>query len=754
MPADITLPISASTNKSDVNFGIGRDSFSNQSVGDKKQAFNQEYQRQVDARNEHHSRQKIQESRQNDARQANARADERASQRADRQEDNARRAEQSRRDEHVSQAERRNQQQESGKRLPEDGNERARQVAREGDRAQNLASQSASRQDHANAEKNRVDSSQRAGAQEEIRQAQQTQSKQAESQSVQAKQSETQRQTQKAQQLQHQNAQQIQVKNQRSDSGIADNAQAGSVDEGAPTVDDEVLSPYILQQLSETGATSTDEVTGALGAGLESGLKSELKSGLEPKSGSELEPGNSMSSLAQWMEQTLGVDQDTANTNSSKVLDGVVDSTVDGTSIDTNVGKEVTSTAESTIKPEPTIATQPTITPEPTIATQPTITPEPTIAAQPTIAPEPIIASEPTITKVLEPDVPGVSPEEVLGVVSGKANDLAMPSDVIVKPNAVKAESAEPLRNLEDVARLLDAKRLAEPLLEKALPGSKILPLSQAIESVSRSDRLAEPTFLKQAALSSEAPSNGLSLDELKQMMQERKVLLEGGREGGAATLKAGAEDVLTPQADKLLALDKRLSQGMEGLRQLRIPGQEAKKASVEDSVKPSSFGRALEQMSSIKTEEAKPLSTSIATPMNKPGFIPEFNQRIMMMIGQKIQSAEIKLNPEELGSIDVSIKFNQDQQASIVFASPHSVTRDALEQGAQRLRDMLEQNGVDVDNVDIQENLAHDRHDKGDDERGVATNAKGQDGVSDADEGMDGQVATIESDSLVDFYA
>ncbi len=715
MPADIALPFSVSTNTPDVDFGLGRDSVVNQSVGDQKKAFNQEYQRQVDARNEHHSRQKIQESRQNEARQADDRADERAAQRADRQEDNARRAEQSRRDEQVSQAERRNQQQESGKRLPESGNDRARQVAREGERAQHLASQKASRQDQVSAEKNRVDSSRREGAQEKSQQVQetqsnqtelqaaqakqleaqqQTQSKQTESQAAQAKQLETQ-QTQKAQQLQQQNAQHIQVENQKTDNAIAANARAGSVDEATLAVDEMVLSPYILQQLSETGATSAAEVVDGLGAGLGSGLESGVKPGLE--SGSEL--GNSMSPLAQWMEQTLGVDEGIANNHSSTVLDGAVDTT----SIDTKFDKEATSTTES------------------------------------------------TITKVLEPEASSVSSEDVLGVASDKAHDLAMP-DVIVKPNTVEVE---PLRNMEDVARLLDAKRLAEPHLEKALPESKIQPLSQAIESVNRSDRLAEPTFLKQAALSSETPSNGLSLDELKQMMQERKVLLEGGREGGAAMLKAGAEDVLTPQADKLLGLDKRLSQGMDGLRQLRIPGQEAKKASVEDSVKPSSFGRALEQMSSFKTEEGKPLSTSIATPMNKPGFIPEFNQRIMMMIGQKIQTAEIKLNPEELGSIDVSIKFNQDQQASIVFASQHSVTRDALEQGAQRLRDMLEQNGVDVDNVDIQENLTHDRHDKDtDDDSGVAKNAKDQDGISDTAEDVDGQVATIESDSLVDFYA
>ncbi len=693
MPADIALPISVSTNAPDVDLGAGRSSVVNQSVGDERQAFNQEYQRQVDARNEQRSRQKNQESRQQDARQADIRADERASQRADRQADDARRTEQNRRDERISQADRRNQQQESGKRLPDNGNDRVRQADRENNRAEDLASQKNSRQDSfqqdsARQDRSQQNSAQREGANAEIRQTQQAQSKQTESQLAQAKQSGTQSKDQMLQQEQ------------------ADNAQQGSKGEITPAVDEVVLSPYILQQLSDADVTSANEVTGIVDSESESTIP--------------------MSTLAQWMEQTLGadggvddgadisadirVDQAAANSDYLEVME----SSVASASVDTNTGKEPTPISES------------------------------------------------KITSVLESEISSTSPEDMQGVALSKANDPAMLSDAIIKPegqaetvkvaelNAAKAESAGALRSMDDVARLLDAKRSAENPLEKALPGSKILPLSQAIESVNRSDRLAEPTFLKQADLSS---------DELKQMMQERKVLLEGGRlEGGrlegAAMSKAGAEDVMTPQADKLLALDKRLSQGMEGLRQLRIPGQDVKKASVDEGVKPSSFGRALEQMSSIKTEEAKPLSTSIATPLNKPGFIPEFNQRIMMMIGQKIQEAEIKLNPAELGSIDVSIKFNQDQQASIVFASQHSVTRDALEQGAQRLRDMLEQNGVDVDNVDIQENLTHDRHDKGnEDERGLAANAKGQDSDDDT-VGGDGLVATIETDSLVDFYA
>lgn len=247
--------------------------------------------------------------------------------------------------------------------------------------------------------------------------------------------------------------------------------------------------------------------------------------------------------------------------------------------------------------------------------------------------------------------------------------------------------------------------------------------------------------------------SSGFSLSELKQLMQERKALLEAGQQGA----KSNADESMVSQADKLLAGDKKLAGGMEALRQLRIPGADLNPAKADDTAsgpKAVPFARALDSASTVKTDESKPFSTTISTPMNKPGFVPEFNQRIMMMIGQKIQTAEIKLTPEELGTIDVTVKFNQEQQASIVFASQQSATREALEQGAQRLRDMLEENGVDLESVDIQEQLANGRHqgEEGESEALADEKSASSEIASDDDESVEG--VAIETDSLVDFYA
>lgn len=75
-------------------------------------------------------------------------------------------------------------------------------------------------------------------------------------------------------------------------------------------------------------------------------------------------------------------------------------------------------------------------------------------------------------------------------------------------------------------------------------------------------------------------------------------------------------------------------------------------------------------------------------------------SERLVVMIGQDIQEARIRLDPPELGRMDVKITTQNDQvQVQIIAQQP--IVRDLLEQHANRLREMLEQQGfaqVDVD--------------------------------------------------------
>lgn len=84
----------------------------------------------------------------------------------------------------------------------------------------------------------------------------------------------------------------------------------------------------------------------------------------------------------------------------------------------------------------------------------------------------------------------------------------------------------------------------------------------------------------------------------------------------------------------------------------------------------------------------------TINTPVNQPAWGDEFGQKITWIANQRNQSAELHLNPPQLGPLDVVLKMNGDQ-ATAMFTSPHAAVRDAIEQAIPKLREMLADNGI-----------------------------------------------------------
>jgi flagellar hook-length control protein FliK len=70
-------------------------------------------------------------------------------------------------------------------------------------------------------------------------------------------------------------------------------------------------------------------------------------------------------------------------------------------------------------------------------------------------------------------------------------------------------------------------------------------------------------------------------------------------------------------------------------------------------------------------------------------------------MVSQRIQGAEVKLNPANLGPMEVRVHVQNDQ-ASVFFTAHHGAVREALESALPRLRDMFEASGVELVDVDV----------------------------------------------------
>lgn len=84
-----------------------------------------------------------------------------------------------------------------------------------------------------------------------------------------------------------------------------------------------------------------------------------------------------------------------------------------------------------------------------------------------------------------------------------------------------------------------------------------------------------------------------------------------------------------------------------------------------------------------------------------QPQWQTAVSERVAIMATQRITSAEIQLDPPELGQLQVRVTLNQDQ-ASVSFASQHAVVREALDQTAHRLREMFDGEGLNLVDVDV----------------------------------------------------
>jgi flagellar hook-length control protein FliK len=76
-------------------------------------------------------------------------------------------------------------------------------------------------------------------------------------------------------------------------------------------------------------------------------------------------------------------------------------------------------------------------------------------------------------------------------------------------------------------------------------------------------------------------------------------------------------------------------------------------------------------------------------------------------MAKNDIQSAELHLNPADLGPIEITLTLGGDDktQATVQFSAAHAATREAIETALPRLREMLQENGITLGQAGVDAN-------------------------------------------------
>lgn len=145
--------------------------------------------------------------------------------------------------------------------------------------------------------------------------------------------------------------------------------------------------------------------------------------------------------------------------------------------------------------------------------------------------------------------------------------------------------------------------------------------------------------------------------------------------------------------------------------------------------------------------------SVNVNHSLTQPGWDQAFGEKIQWMVNQRVQGAQIRLNPAQLGPMEVNIQVKNDQ-ASIQFNSAHVLVREALEAAIPRLRDMMESSGVELVDVDVSGQSFAERQ-TGSGQEPTADNAFSADEMTETTEGMvETSVAAAVSAGRLDLFA
>lgn len=90
-----------------------------------------------------------------------------------------------------------------------------------------------------------------------------------------------------------------------------------------------------------------------------------------------------------------------------------------------------------------------------------------------------------------------------------------------------------------------------------------------------------------------------------------------------------------------------------------------------------------------------------VQVPADQPEWAGEVGNQVRWMLGRAEGRAELVLNPSSLGRLEVSINLSGDQ-ATAQFVASTQAARDALEQALPRLREHLQQAGIQLGQADV----------------------------------------------------
>lgn len=146
-------------------------------------------------------------------------------------------------------------------------------------------------------------------------------------------------------------------------------------------------------------------------------------------------------------------------------------------------------------------------------------------------------------------------------------------------------------------------------------------------------------------------------------------------------------------------------------------------------------------------------LSSSLFSPLSlrQPQWTSEMGHKMQMMVSQKVDEVEVRVDPLDLGPVRIHLKMDESNKAHVTLSAQHGLTREMLENALPRLRDILSQQGIELGSANVDSQTQQDTN--GQSGHRAATNSA-SDFVDDVANPIPETKRWTEIDRLVDQFA
>lgn len=357
------------------------------------------------------------------------------------------------------------------------------------------------------------------------------------------------------------------------------------------------------------------------------------------------------------------------------------------------------------------------------------------------------------------------------------SEDDSQSDETVVDPALVQAETPEPALDpaLDPALQVLASQTASQVQADK--PKVDVAATQPALAVLA--DDSVDATFDPNADPLEDMPALQFALENAAAKAQQAQNANAAANAGKNAKADNAATDP-SQLANNLAALDDKLSASDETSTEssdksfdgLLDSGLKDVKAAVGDTRVDNFADRlaALSQAAQQPRAAVTPAVPLINQPlaMHQSGWSEGVVDRVMYLSSQNLKSADIQLEPAELGRLDIRINMAADQQTQVTFMSAHVGVREALESQMSRLRESFTQQGLGQVDVNVsdqsrnQQNQAQQQEQANNNTRGTGNGGSGNNGVEGAEDGgsVDASIAVnqpaqrVVGTSEIDYYA